>query len=122
MVKIGKKIFLVATERGKYLFPFRTQKSSLSSLMVLHWGRCGRVRRCQEFGLILKNPVSNDRVLIFKMRLQLFSRSSALNRFLQSFSLNLINDFTVLVFIICLFYNGTTLYNTAKLLGNCNAG
>src|SRR5476649_2895195 len=33
---IYKKFILAALERGKYLIPFRTQKSSLSSPMVLH--------------------------------------------------------------------------------------
>ncbi len=66
LVILEKKLFLVVLERGQYLFPFRTQKSSLSSLMVLHRGRCGRVRRCQDCNYIyLLKRVSKDTLFIF---------------------------------------------------------
>ena len=41
----------VSKEKGKYLFPFRTQKSSLSSAMVLQGKPCGRVARCSHIFL-----------------------------------------------------------------------
>ena len=37
----------VAIAKGIHLFPFRTQKLSLSAPMVLGWRRPGRVGRCR---------------------------------------------------------------------------
>ncbi len=39
--------FPVAMAGGSHLFPFRTQKLSLHTLMVLGWRRPGRVGRCR---------------------------------------------------------------------------
>jgi hypothetical protein len=41
--------FPVTIARGKYLFPFRTEKSSLSTPMVLHGRPCGRVGSRRDF-------------------------------------------------------------------------
>ena len=39
--------FPVAMTKGSHLFPYRTQKLSLSAPMVLGWRRPGRVGRCR---------------------------------------------------------------------------
>ena len=40
--------FPVAIVEGKHPVPFRTRSLSLPTLMVLHEGSCGRVRRCRN--------------------------------------------------------------------------
>ena len=45
-IEKGKR-FPVIIARGIHLFPYRTQKLSLSALMVPGWGRPGRVGRCR---------------------------------------------------------------------------
>lgn len=39
----------------KHLIPFRTQQLSSSAAMVLYRQRCGRVARCQSYGLVKVN-------------------------------------------------------------------
>ena len=39
--------FPVAMARGNHLYPYRTQKLSLSALKVLGWKRPGRIGRCR---------------------------------------------------------------------------
>ena len=43
--RLNKIQFPVVMARGSHLFPYRTQKLSLSALMVLGWKRPGRVGR-----------------------------------------------------------------------------
>ena len=59
----------VVMAKGSHLFPYRTQKLSLSAPMVLGWRRPGRVGRCRipnkkdtHVGVfIIYNPVSASR-------------------------------------------------------------
>ena len=47
-MKKEKRIeFPVAMARGNHLYPYRTQKLSLSALKVLGWKRPGRIGRCR---------------------------------------------------------------------------
>ncbi len=138
-----RNIFLVVIERGSHLFPFRTQKLSLSSPMVLHRGRCGRVGRCQDcnyisikkgtqlgvfFNAFLVNikkrikkpwPVSHGFFYSSVYRLLPFCCRDFL---LQSLCFYFINDFAVIFCVIGYLVNRSAFYDTLNFLGNCHTG
>ena len=79
--------FPVAMAGGTHLFPYRTQKLSLHTLMVLGWRRPGRVGRCRipiDVGEEQSSPTSQLSLYSFCAALRLRTRRRTVHGFAAS--------------------------------------